>query len=188
MKTAKQSELDEEVRANEVAENEVAEGDGDEGDADEASGEESESDGEEGSCEDACEQCDGSCEESDEVNEPPHYLMGKVQCVDAIESAVVGLVGIEAFLAGNVMKYLWRHEWKDGSKDLAKCHWYLCALMEARATREAEEATPDEASDEDGSDAPDEVDADDDSEVGEDVDDGDESDEPKSKPGMKHHE
>lgn len=177
MKTAKQSVLDEEVRANEGAENEVAEGDGDEGDADEASGE-SESDGEEGSCEDACEQCDGSCEESDEVNEPPHYLMGKVQCVDAIESAVVGLVGIEAFLAGNVIKCVFRHEWKNGMQDLQKAHWYLCALMEARATREAEEA------DESGETSPD----DDDSQVGEDVDDGDESDEPKSKPGMKHHE
>jgi hypothetical protein len=183
MKTAKQSVLDEVVRANEGAENEVAEGDGDEGDANESG--ESESDGDEGSCEDACEQCDGSCEESDEVNQPDHYLMGKVQCVDAIESAVVGLVGIEAFLAGNVMKYLWRHEWKDGSKDLAKCHWYLCALMEARATREAED---DSAAGDDDSEAPDEVDANDDSEVGEDVDDGDESDEPKSKPGTKHHE
>lgn len=185
MKTAKQSVLDEEVRANEGAENEVAEGDGDEGDADEASGEESESDGDEGSCEDACDgSCDGSCEESDEVNEPPHYLMGKVQCIDAIESAVVGLVGIEAFLAGNVIKYVFRHEWKNGMEDLQKGHWYLCALMEARATREAEEAAPDE----NDSEAPDEVDADDDSQVGEDVDDGDESDEPKSKPGTKHHE
>lgn len=168
MRTAKQEEQNEDVRAKPVAahvkhehepedEDEVAEGDGDEGDAEEASGEETD----EGSCEDTC---DGSCEETDEVNEPSHYLMGKVQCIDAIESAVVGLVGIEAFLAGNVIKYLWRHEWKDGSKDLAKCHWYLCALMAARATREVEEATE----------AADEVDADD-----------DESDEPKK---LEHHE
>ena len=167
MKTAKQSVLDEEVRANEGAENEVAEGDGDEGDADEASGEESEGEGEseEGSCEDACEQCDGSCEEADEVNQPDHYLMGKIECIDAIESAVVGLVGIEAFLAGNVIKYVFRHEWKNGMQDLMKGHWYLCALMEARASREAEEA------DESGETSHDE----DDSRVGEDVDDSEES-------------
>ena len=151
--------------------------------ADESDAEESEEgDAGEDSCDGSCDgSCEESCEGSDDVNEPSHYTMGKVQCIEAIESAVVGLVGIEAFLAGNAMKYLWRHEWKNGMEDLQKSHWYLCALMEARATREAEEAELDDSqAGEDDSEA-----GEDDSEAGEDDseagEDDNESDEPSGK-------
>jgi hypothetical protein len=58
------------------------------------------------------------------VNHPLHY-QGKVECIDAIESALGGF-GFEAFCRGNAMKYIFRAGKKgDASEDLAKARWYL---------------------------------------------------------------
>lgn len=65
-----------------------------------------------------------------EVNHPCHYTKGKVECIDAIESATVGLVGIVAVLTGNVIKYIFRWRWKGGLQDLYKCRWYLNRLID----------------------------------------------------------
>ena len=47
----------------------------------------------------------------DNINHPHRYTKGKIECIDAIESAVCDLKGIEAFCTGNVIKYVWR--WKE---------------------------------------------------------------------------
>lgn len=59
------------------------------------------------------------------VNHPPHYTQGKVECIDALEAATVGLVGIEAVCTAAAMKYLWRWKFKGGLEDLEKATWYL---------------------------------------------------------------
>lgn len=60
---------------------------------------------------------------------PPHY-QGKVECIDAIESAVEGLSPIQAYLTGNCMKYLYRHGKKGQQvQDLEKAMWYLERLI-----------------------------------------------------------
>lgn len=64
------------------------------------------------------------------VNQPPHYTQGKVECIDAIESATVGKSGIEAVCVGNVIKYLWRYEQKGGKESVEKAKWYLEKLLE----------------------------------------------------------
>jgi hypothetical protein len=71
------------------------------------------------------------------VNNPPHYNKGKVQAIDAIESAIVGLHGMEAMCIGNAIKYLFRTGLKnnDGPRkineeDLKKAVWYLNRLIE----------------------------------------------------------
>lgn len=64
------------------------------------------------------------------VEHPPHYTAGRVECIDAIESAVVGLDGGQAYLVGNIIKYLWRFKRKNGLQDLQKAEWYLHRLME----------------------------------------------------------
>lgn len=64
----------------------------------------------------------------DPVASPPHYTAGKVECIDAIESAIEGLHGLAAFCAGNVLKYVWRHRRKGGAQDLRKARWYLDKL------------------------------------------------------------
>jgi len=65
----------------------------------------------------------------DKVNHPSHYTAGKVECIDAIEAAVIGLVGLEAVCTANVIKYLWRWKLKNGAEDLQKAKWYLEKLI-----------------------------------------------------------
>lgn len=64
----------------------------------------------------------------DNIN-PQHYKNGKVECIDAIESATIGKVGIEAICTANVIKYLWRYEYKNGVEDVKKAQWYLNRLI-----------------------------------------------------------
>lgn len=68
-------------------------------------------------------------QKNDPVNHPAHYTKGKVECIDAIESAVSGLSGVEAFLTGQVMKYTYRWPDKNGAEDLRKAGWYLNRLI-----------------------------------------------------------
>lgn len=71
------------------------------------------------------------------VTKPRHYNLGKVECIDAIEAAVEGLSGIEAHCTGTALKYLWRHDAKNGNEDLEKAKWYIDRLLKARKARGA---------------------------------------------------
>ena len=76
---------------------------------------------------------------ADMVNRPSHYTMGGIECIDAIEAAI-GHHGdpVEAFLTGQVMKYIWR--WPHKAKpleDLKKTKWYLDRLIAHREKKEA---------------------------------------------------
>lgn len=69
----------------------------------------------------------------DPVNYPPHYTQGKVECIDAIESAL-GPQGFVAFLRGQVIKYNWRMTHKDNpQQDAEKAAWYQNKLVQAMA-------------------------------------------------------
>ena len=68
---------------------------------------------------------------TDKVNHPTHYTGGKIECIDAIESATVNLTGIEAVCTGNAIKYLWRWKHKNGAEDLHKAKWYINRLIES---------------------------------------------------------
>lgn len=63
------------------------------------------------------------------VNHPNHYTTGEIECIDAIESAVCGLKGIEAVCTANAIKYLWRWKQKNGAEDLKKSIWYIERLL-----------------------------------------------------------
>lgn len=63
------------------------------------------------------------------VNHPTHYTSGKIECIDAIESAVCELKGIEAVCTANAIKYLWRWKQKNGAEDLKKATWYIERLL-----------------------------------------------------------
>lgn len=69
----------------------------------------------------------------DNVNHPLHYTQGKVECIDALESMASGYKnGIQAALAWQVVKYMWRSPLKGSqSEDLAKAQWYLNRLIAA---------------------------------------------------------
>lgn len=65
----------------------------------------------------------------DPVNRPAHYTAGKVECIDAIDSATIGLTGGQAYSTGAAIKYLWRWSRKGGVEDLRKARWYIDRLI-----------------------------------------------------------
>jgi hypothetical protein len=67
--------------------------------------------------------------EFDYVNKPKHYNYSGIECLDAIQ-AVTGKEGFEAYLQGNIMKYLWRYRYKNGVEDLKKAEFYLNKLIQ----------------------------------------------------------
>ena len=62
----------------------------------------------------------------DNVNKPSHYTQGKYECIDGIKNITEGngAKGIEALCLGNVIKYLWRYNKKNGVEDLEEAKWY----------------------------------------------------------------
>tara|TARA_R100001377_G_scaffold14108_1_gene7179 strand:- start:183 stop:479 length:297 start_codon:yes stop_codon:yes gene_type:complete len=66
--------------------------------------------------------------EADMVNSPLHYNESGIECIDALQ-AMLG-EGFEAYLQGNIAKYLWRFKYKNGVEDLKKAQWYLNKLIE----------------------------------------------------------
>lgn len=64
----------------------------------------------------------------DMVNSPPHYNKAGVECIEAIRAATED--GYEYYLQGNIIKYLWRYRYKNGTEDLKKAQWYLGKLIE----------------------------------------------------------
>lgn len=64
-----------------------------------------------------------------DATNPDHYKQGTVECIDALESATIGLKGIEAVCTANTIKYLWRWKFKNGLEDLKKARWYLGRLI-----------------------------------------------------------
>ena len=59
------------------------------------------------------------------VNHPSHYNTGNIEVIDAIEDW-----GLD-FNAGNVVKYVARHQHKANPvEDLKKARWYLDRLIE----------------------------------------------------------
>ena len=59
----------------------------------------------------------------DAVNKPAHY-QGEIECIDAIKSSMTK-EQYTGYLKGNIMKYLWRFERKNGIEDLKKANVYL---------------------------------------------------------------
>ena len=52
-----------------------------------------------------------------------------VNLIDAIKEATKHLRGIEATDTGNILKYMWRWNNKNGIEDLRKARWYLNHLI-----------------------------------------------------------
>lgn len=59
--------------------------------------------------------------------EPSHY-QGEIECIDAIKASMPTQQFL-GYLKGNVQKYLWRYDRKNGVEDLRKAQWYLNRLI-----------------------------------------------------------
>lgn len=62
---------------------------------------------------------------SDAVNNPKHYNSHPARCECGKGIECIQIVESMPFNLGNVMKYLWRNEEKNGLEDLKKASWYL---------------------------------------------------------------
>jgi hypothetical protein len=72
-----------------------------------------------------------------DVAHPSHYNKGKIECIDAWESAIVGLDPVSAGHVSRIIEYVWRHAHKGTPvKDLEKASWYLERLTRHVAARE----------------------------------------------------
>ena len=64
------------------------------------------------------------------IEKRDYYNHGKIEAIDAIESACTGLQGYEGFLTGTCLKYLFRWRWKGTAvADLKKARYYLDRLI-----------------------------------------------------------
>jgi hypothetical protein len=61
----------------------------------------------------------------DTVEQPQHYNQSGIECIEAMTENMSPRVAPHA---ANVLKYLWRHEYKNGVEDLDKAMWYLRRL------------------------------------------------------------
>lgn len=78
-----------------------------------------------------------AAQKHDPVSAPAHYRRGDIECIDAIRAAVTGLPPFEAYLVGNAIKYVYRHDAKGGTEDVRKAIWHLERLVTERAKRGA---------------------------------------------------
>lgn len=68
---------------------------------------------------------------NDPVNHPSHYTAGGIECIDAIAAALsYHKDPVEAWLTGQIIKYIWRWPLKNGLEDLEKAKFYLERLMD----------------------------------------------------------
>ena len=70
-------------------------------------------------------------EESCPVENPDHYNTGSIEAIEAIRASMPPEQYF-GYLKGNVMKYLWRYDYKEKPvEDLRKADWYLNRLIDA---------------------------------------------------------
>lgn len=77
--------------------------------------------------------------DNDVIDHPSHYTHGEMECIDAIKAATGN--DFDGYLAGNVIKYIWRYRYKNGSEDLLKARWYLNRLIKEVIEQEREDAS-----------------------------------------------
>tara|TARA_R100000700_G_scaffold20517_1_gene27263 strand:+ start:5063 stop:5383 length:321 start_codon:yes stop_codon:yes gene_type:complete len=83
-----------------------------------------------------CENCD--CPDVDEIN-PAHYKKGSVETFDYIIDVVRDLPADEAYMVGNIIKYVSRYREKhpDPRTDIEKARWHLNRLRNLLIAKDA---------------------------------------------------
>jgi len=77
---------------------------------------------------------------ADNVKHPNHYCKGGLECIDAIKAVVSTITDpFEAYCTGNIIKYIWRWNDKNGIEDLRKAMQYIEFVEQYRTSKQ----TPD---------------------------------------------
>lgn len=71
-------------------------------------------------------------ENDSKVAHPNHYNQGGIEVWDVIKAFTKDLKGVEAFYAGNVIKYVLRWNHKNGIEDLEKAKVYIDMIIKGR--------------------------------------------------------
>ena len=80
--------------------------------------------------------------EHDNVKSPSHYCKGGMECIDAIKAAVSDIADpFEAYCTGNIIKYIWRWNDKNGVEDLNKAKQYADIIISYREGNPATDTT-----------------------------------------------
>jgi hypothetical protein len=66
--------------------------------------------------------------EDTNVNHPSHYNQNSMETIDVIENSIPS-ISFCGYLRGNILKYVLRYEYKNGTEDLKKARWYLDRLI-----------------------------------------------------------
>lgn len=75
---------------------------------------------------------------SDMVNHPKHYTSSPATCSSCGTSIeCIDITEHMPFTIGNVVKYLWRADHKNGTEDLLKAAWYLDREIQRRGATDA---------------------------------------------------
>ena len=78
---------------------------------------------------------------NDNVKHPSHYCKGGMECIDAIKAAVSDITDpFEAYCTGNIIKYIWRWNDKNGVEDLNKAKQYADIIIGHRASKDKPES------------------------------------------------
>ena len=64
----------------------------------------------------------------DTVNHPDHYTAGGMEVIDILQAKLTP-EQFKGFLIGNVLKYTFRFDKKNGTEDIKKAQWYLAKLQ-----------------------------------------------------------
>jgi hypothetical protein len=73
-------------------------------------------------------ECISYLAKTDTINHPSHYVNGNRETIDTIKD-VTG-EGFQGYLVGNILKYISRYKFKNGTEDLKKAQWYIEKLIQ----------------------------------------------------------
>lgn len=75
-------------------------------------------------------------EKKNDPTHPSHYSQGGISVWDVIRAYTDGLNGVDAFNAGNAIKYILRWSHKNGVEDLEKAKVYIDELIKSQKEKE----------------------------------------------------
>lgn len=76
--------------------------------------------------------------EKNDPTHPSHYAQGGISVWDVIRAYTDGLNGVDAFNAGNAIKYILRWNHKNGIEDLKKAKVYIDELIKSQKEKKNE--------------------------------------------------